>query len=273
MAALFLCYNRKENNMGVENMKTCRFCMHEQESGAFCEACGSPFPADKVDFTSGPEDLSAPLMAADPALDPETPAQPAEPAPAEQPPVQDTPLENAPSEEAPAENAPEPEDAQQPQESQPEEEKKIIYSAFERGETVYARSTGKISTNNPAFAAPAVNPQNTQNAQTAGQNTQSGAAKAAPLPVGKSAAERYSTLQKVVTGSYIAQIILLFFCCASNIFSLILIFFANRNMTEVKRGTAFDPEHNATMAKRQLIACWVLHAFSFIVLFIMVLFL
>ena len=32
-------------------MKTCRFCMHEQESGEYCEACGSPFSADKLDFS------------------------------------------------------------------------------------------------------------------------------------------------------------------------------------------------------------------------------
>ena len=32
-------------------MKTCRFCMHEQDSGEYCEACGSPFSADKLDFS------------------------------------------------------------------------------------------------------------------------------------------------------------------------------------------------------------------------------
>ncbi|MBO4928181.1 MAG: hypothetical protein J5379_08030 [Clostridiales bacterium] len=34
-------------------MRICRFCMHEQESGDFCDACGSPFSADKVDFGDG----------------------------------------------------------------------------------------------------------------------------------------------------------------------------------------------------------------------------
>ena len=34
-------------------MKTCRFCNHEQEEGDRCEACGSPFSADKLDFSGG----------------------------------------------------------------------------------------------------------------------------------------------------------------------------------------------------------------------------
>ena len=32
-------------------MKTCRFCNHEQEEGDRCEAFGSPFSADKLDFS------------------------------------------------------------------------------------------------------------------------------------------------------------------------------------------------------------------------------
>ncbi|MBO4688531.1 MAG: hypothetical protein J5636_08470 [Clostridiales bacterium] len=32
-------------------MKICRFCNHEQENGNYCDACGSPLSADKVDFS------------------------------------------------------------------------------------------------------------------------------------------------------------------------------------------------------------------------------
>ena len=39
-------------------MKTCRFCNNQQESGDRCDACGSPFSADKVDFSEGFPDLT-----------------------------------------------------------------------------------------------------------------------------------------------------------------------------------------------------------------------
>ena len=39
-------------------MKTCRFCNNQQENGDRCDACGSPFSADKVDFSEGFPDLA-----------------------------------------------------------------------------------------------------------------------------------------------------------------------------------------------------------------------
>ncbi|MBP5417966.1 MAG: hypothetical protein J6Y58_10655 [Clostridiales bacterium] len=44
-------------------MKTCRFCLNQQESGDRCDACGSPFSADKPDFS---EDVPEEEMPAEP---------------------------------------------------------------------------------------------------------------------------------------------------------------------------------------------------------------
>ena len=160
-------------------MKTCRFCMHEQESGEYCEACGSPFSADKLDFSSGsmPDPTAGafpdPTKSAFPK-DPEIPAAPApsnEPVPNVMPvaavgmPSSGTPASEdlkpeVPSSEVPSsvkeEKKPEKKDnsgKKQPEKKQPEkklpekkvfpeEPTKIMYSASQNHETVYLKGKG-----------------------------------------------------------------------------------------------------------------------------------
>ena len=133
-------------------MKTCRFCNNQQESGDRCDACGSPFSADKVDFSEGFPDLTGGESAfPDPTI-PQIPdpTVPVAPVPVDASPAEDTPAaEKVPVPEETAEatevaagvpETPEDKPADAPVETAPE--RKVIYSAAASGETVYQRSKG-----------------------------------------------------------------------------------------------------------------------------------
>ena len=120
-------------------MKTCRFCLHQQESGDRCEACGSPFSADKLDFSEGlPEAESGfpdPTVSSmpDPTVSP-VPAPAVAAAGTTAPAVAETPSRTA--------DVPVTQTEETPAERSPEEPKKIMYSAAVAGETVYLKSKG-----------------------------------------------------------------------------------------------------------------------------------
>ena len=97
-------------------MKTCRFCNFQQESGDFCESCGSPFPADKLDFSEGLPEVNGGFP--DPTAS-SIPDPTASPAPEEKP---ESPVENPKDESS--------------------SERKVMYSAAASGETVYLKSKG-----------------------------------------------------------------------------------------------------------------------------------
>ena len=136
-------------------MKTCRFCNNQQESGDRCDACGSPFSADKVDFSEGLPDLTDASDAfpdptassfPDPTVsqipDPTVPVAPVvEEAPKAEPvpPVEEAPVVAAASE-APAEK-----NAVEPEKTPAQTGRKIMYSAAASGETVYKKSKGGLN--------------------------------------------------------------------------------------------------------------------------------
>ena len=115
-------------------MKTCRFCLHQQENGDRCDACGSPFSADKLDFSEGLPEVNGGFP--DPTAS-SIPDPTASPAPAAAPVVAAAPLETP---ESPVESSKE-----SPKESPKDEsssERKVMYSAAASGETVYLKSKG-----------------------------------------------------------------------------------------------------------------------------------
>lgn len=122
-------------------MKTCRFCNFQQESGDFCESCGSPFPADKLDFSEGLPEVNGgfpdPTASSipDPTASPAPAAAPVVAAAVEPPAPSETPAEDPEAASTPEEKPESPKD-------ESSSERKVMYSAAVSGETVYLKSKG-----------------------------------------------------------------------------------------------------------------------------------
>lgn len=229
-------------------MKTCRFCMNKQESGDRCDACGSPFSADKLDFSEGlPEvdsafpDPTASSMP-DPTLSP-VPVAAAVPA---------------------VEPAPEKKDGPAPSaEEAPEEPKRIMYSAAIAGETVYLKSKGNFRSKStgesvaghfmPASAVDAISQKRLEKASTETYSPD----EAAPVPVvvnpvasTPKAPFKYNGLLTHSLVTFILSCVGLLCCCGMSTPSLVMSLIAYLTLRPVKLGTVNgDAESVAGRAK------------------------
>lgn len=239
-------------------MKTCRFCLHQQENGDRCEACGSPFSADKLDFSEGlPEaengfpdptasQLPDPTVSSmpdptvssmpDPTVSP-VPAPAVAAAGTTAPAVAETPSRTA--------DVPVTQTEETPAERSPEEPKKIMYSAAVAGETVYLKSKGgnKNITSGAGIAAHAAPtaPAAPAAPTAPAPQMQSYTPPAAPLYVSANQsadASKYSGLSTHSLVTFIISCAGLLCLCGMSIPSLVMSLIAFLNLQSVKAGTA-----------------------------------
>ncbi len=209
-------------------MKTCRFCNHEQEEGDRCEACGSPFSADKLDFSG--ETIPDPTQSVTPAPDPTIWGAAA---------PQEAPVSETPSEMASGEAG-----MPSPETSAPEMTKKtvppkIMYSAAARSETVYLKKKGSyIPSHGMTILPPA-------------QNSAPQVVPAVTSPkMDDESFKKYSGIYNHTLITMIISIIGMVCLCGSSMISVILSSIAFSKMSAVKSGTTTkDPDRVAASAK------------------------
>ena len=177
-------------------MKTCRFCNNQQENGDRCDACGSPFSADKVDFSEGFPDLTGgegafPDPTASSFPDP-TISQIPEPTA----PVAPVPVDASPAEETPAaEKAP-----------APENERKVMYSAAASGETVYLKSKGGYHPNSaPESFTPSLSTSDDAPKEQSGPGWWNGAPNASSSTADSTSAPSVPDPEKIVAAASVPQ--------------------------------------------------------------------
>ncbi len=228
-------------------MKTCRFCNHEQEEGDRCEACGSPFSADKLDFSG--ETIPDPTQSVTPAPDPTIWGAAAP----QEVPVSETPSEMASGEaEMPvagegvpsesisdaAEKQPAPETSV-PEMTQKPVPPKIMYSAAARSETVYLKKKGSyIPSHGMTILPPA-------------RNSAPQVVPAVTSPkMDDESFKKYSGIYNHTLITMIISIIGMVCLCGSSMISVILSSIAFSKMSAVKSGTTTkDPDRVAASAK------------------------
>ena len=235
-------------------MKTCRFCQNVQESGDFCDACGQPFPADKLDFSNS-DDLFAGMGSPVSAENTSTDLTGAVPTVSDEvASTLDDPSAEAQNEEAPsAEENPSSQDESEDktsdkdsetdpddEELEPEKEtphKKIMYSAREAGESVYQKKRHFIT------AAPTTSSKTSSPAPKA--NTNANAAAAAASYKG----DTYSGEYTFALVSLILNSIGCVFTSGTGMFSLIISIFAFTKANGLKNGRAANPASTARTVK------------------------
>ncbi|MBR3057121.1 MAG: hypothetical protein IKG93_04035 [Clostridiales bacterium] len=235
-------------------MKTCRFCQNVQESGDFCDACGQPFPADKLDFSNSDdlfagmglpvsaENTSTDLTGAVPTVSDEVASTPNDPSAEAQ-------NEEAPSAEENPSSQDESEDKTSDKDSEtdsddeelePEEDtphKKIMYSAREAGESVYQKKRHFIT------ASPTTSSKTSSPAPKANTNTNATAAAASYK------GNTYSSEYTFALVSLILNSVGFLFTCGTGLFSLAISIFAFIKASGLKNGKAADPASTARTVK------------------------
>ena len=278
-------------------MKTCRFCNFQQERGDFCEACGSPFSADKVDFSEGlPEMMGGPDAFPDPTASafpdptkpvagtssvPETPPEVSTPAPAAAVtaaavPSADTPAEVPAPKPVPEKKTPAP------------EERKVWYSAREAGETVYTKNRGSLKSGNyiPESFNPSLSSSDDAPKEPSGPgwwngapNASSGsslpdpstiiAAASAPQQDPKAAFAPYNGVYTHTLITFVLSAVGLLCLCGMSFISLILSGIAFASMLNVKSGTSIgNNDKTVNRAKILTIIADVLLVFALITMII-----
>ena len=238
-------------------MKTCRFCNHEQEEGDRCEACGSPFSADKLDFSG--ETIPDPTQSVTSAPDPtiwgaaaapqetlvaETPSEMAsgeagipdsgEGAPSE--PVADAAGKQPDQTAGQKQPAPE---TSAPEMTQKPVPPKIMYSAAARSETVYLKKKGSYI---PSHGMTILPPARNSAPQVVPVVT--------PPKMDDESFKKYSGTYNHTLITMIISIVGMVCLCGSSLISVILSSIAFSKMSAVKSGTTTkDPDRVAASAK------------------------
>ncbi len=251
-------------------MKTCRFCLNQQEGGEYCEACGSPMEADATDFSgsSFPDPTistgAAPLP--DPTIqvssNPETSVAPnPETSVAPNPETSDLPDPTAPQASV-TQTAPK----VVPQ-AKPTSSNQVIYSAKQAGETVYMknkgvyRPSGNVAWPIPGVPAQTPIPGTIPSAQ--GLPVDSSAMGGAVVPnvlpdksqevlAGSNKTRAFSLTMLIISS---VEIVL---CCATNIVSLIVSVLAYNKISRVVNHTSTNEENDKHSADvMNWVAFWI----------------
>jgi hypothetical protein len=268
-------------------MKICRFCQHTQEDGNNCEACGAPFSADKLDFSSGLDEMTSGVsepasafpetnseFAPAPEIEPAAPVEagaafapiaPVASAPASEEPVSEAPdLQNpvTPSEEvAPAEPQSEGKTAPRAQfgmkDGQP---RGIMYQATGPKETVYDPKLARaVNSNGTKMNFVGARPKN---------NTSNPVAVVESPAYDKTA---FGGIDTLVNISALVNLAMMFCMCGTNIIPFILSMIAYSKMKKVKTATASNPDSTAATAKTLAIVADVLLAIWGLIILIAIL--
>lgn len=239
-------------------MKTCRFCNHEQEKGDRCEACGSPFSADKLDFsgetipdptrsvTSEPDTSIWGMAVSQPeAPITETPVSEMASGEAEMPvagegvpsePVSDAAEKQPAPVVEPKQPAPETSVSEMTQKPVPP---KIMYSAAARSETVYLKKKGSYI---PSHGMTIIPPAQNSAPQVVPVVT--------PPKMDDESFKKYSGIYNHTLITMIISIVGMVCLCGSSLISVILSSIAFSKMSAVKSGTTTkDPDRVAASAK------------------------
>lgn len=266
-------------------MKTCRFCMHEQESGEYCEACGSPFSADKLDFS----DASMPDPTAGAFPDPTKNAFPEAKESAATPEISNGSVPEVmpvAAAGAPSMDAPKPENASSEEKAdkiQPEKNeefsdgsKKIMYSASQYHETVYLKGKGNLlkkGKTDPKEFSPYLTEREDAPTQQQGAGWWNGAAPSAssapqsepstiPTPPGVNAYSASASGGNAAVPSwlYAFSIVMIVLgglgticLCGAGFIPLVMALIALSKITSVKNGSSDDTDHDLNSAKILLI--------------------
>ena len=233
-------------------MKICRFCQHSQEDGNNCEACGAPFSADKLDFSSedimmgvaGTTGSSDAQMGAAGTTDTQVPdTRPAEEVSPE--PISGT--DKTPDEtldETPHETSDEQTDVQPTPETKPE--KKVWYAASGPKDSVY----------------------NTRHLVGIGSGAQ--AIKSAKAGSSSNAADALDSTGKLASTALVVNLACIFCTCGFSFVSLILAIYAYVKMKSLKTGKAQDPKKALSLARTYSIVSLVI--LGVVVLFVVIAF-
>lgn len=217
-------------------MKTCRFCNHEQEKGDRCEACGSPFSADKLDFSGEtiPDPTRSVTSEPDTSIWGMAVSQP-------EAPITETPVSDAAEKQPapvvePKQPAPKTSVSEMTQKPVPP---KIMYSAAARSETVYLKKKGSyIPSHGMTIIPPA-------------RNSAPQVVPAVTSPkMDDESFKKYSGIYNHTLITMIISIVGMVCLCGSSLISVILSSIAFSKMSAVKSGTTTkDPDRVAASAK------------------------
>lgn len=248
-------------------MKTCRFCLNQQEGGDYCEACGSPMTSDFPDPTMP----LPPITQTAPETVPQTSAtQPAPEAATQDFATQPTP------EIVPQDSATQPA-AEAVQKAKPTSSNQVMYSAKQAGETVYTKNKGvyRPSANVP-WPIPGIPFQSTAPGEipsAQGLPLSPGAPSSTPMMGGTSVPnvlpnppqEVLAGSNKTRTFSLIMLIITsveIVLCCATNIVSLITAILAYKKIDKVVKHASTNEEadkHSADVLNWVTFGITILH--------------
>lgn len=248
-------------------MKTCRFCLNQQEGGEYCEACGSPMTSDFPD----------PTMPLPPITQtaPETVPQASATQPAPEAATQDFATQPA-SETATQASVMQPA-AEAVQKAKPTSSNQVMYSAKQAGETVYTKNKGVYHPSaNVPWPIPGIPSQSTAPGDISsaqGLPLSPGAPSSTPMMGGTSVPNVLpNPPQEVLAGSNKTRafsLIMLTFtsveivlCCATNIVSLITAILAYKKIDRVVKHTSTNEEadkHSADVLNWVTFGITILH--------------
>lgn len=263
-------------------MKTCRFCLNQQEGGEYCEACGSPMEADLADFSGN--SFPDPTIAAgatslpDPTIQvPSNPTTSATPNPA----TSDLPDPTMPQTSV---TQPTSEEVSRPQ---PASSNQVIYSAKQAGETVYLKNKGTYRpSGNVAWPIPGVPTQTADpNAVPLVSGVPNNLGMPMPIPTMGGAtvpAGMANPPQEVLAGSnrtrtfsltmLIITSVQIVLCCGTNILSMILSYIAYSKISKVVNHTSMNEEadkHSADVLNWVSFGLSILHLILFTIFIIL----
>lgn len=288
-------------------MKTCRFCLNQQEKGDFCEACGSPLESDNLDFSgaqfpdptmSAQPQTAAPVFVPAPApvetVSPAAPA-PAAPAPATpdlppimqpqtaQPQIMQPQIEQA----VPAMGAAAVPQATQPAQAQEpvKQGRKVMYSAKQAGETVYMKNKGvyhpvtvgkwemsdvPVASESGTAANPVAEKKPTNSFAVPTNPKPPFAEVVAPEQPGVK--EEYKKAQSFSLTMLIISSLSMVFCCGTSLISLILSILAYSKSSKVCKGGSTTPDQDVASAKKLANAALVLRIVGTILMIVLIFF-